>query len=131
MLALQEAAEAYLVSLFEGRLRLLVFSWSESQVACGVLDSAFLYCRYQLVCHSCQACDHHAKGHSAGQAYQRRACLEGIMRMYVAAALGHPYALSVWASRVLYVNVRFRHDTTVAHVLLANGEALLKLSYCY
>jgi histone H3 len=60
ILALQEAAEAYLVGLFEGN---------------SFLNFNIPYFRYQLVRYPRQACHHHAKGHSIGPTYPRRTCL--------------------------------------------------------
>ena len=81
--AIQEAAEAYLVGLFEGVCLVnvsalfdlaAVFLTSSPVISNLALHIAFPH-RYQLVCHPRQASHHHAQGHAVGSSYPWRARL--------------------------------------------------------
>ena len=67
VLALQEAAEAYLVGLFEG------VSSSKGRQATYVCTFTG---RYESMCHPCQESDDHAKRHPIGSPHSRRTCLK-------------------------------------------------------
>lgn len=88
-MALQEASEAYLVSLFEGTSGFSSHLFSIS--IANVISSLRLRCRHQPLCHSRQASYHPAQGHATRSKAPRR---EGLGHRLIAALLSHIFSFS-------------------------------------